>query len=106
MCGENRRWYRLSVVSKQTLFDTDEVMPSVGKLFKLPDAIVRIILSHVSMFKVARNGDFILSRYGIDDFVGLKKFNNINVEISQVKFNQKKSTLIRIGQFYLYPAIT
>ena len=65
-------------------------MPSIGKLFYLPDAIVRIILSDVGMFKVTKNGDFILNRNGIDTFSGLNKFNNSNFEIYQVKFCQKK----------------
>ena len=38
--------------------------------------------------------------------VGLNKFNNVNVEISQVKFGQKRSKFIRIGHCDLHLAIT
>ena len=81
------------------LFKTDKAFSSIGKIFNLPDAIVRIILSHVGMFKVTINGDFILNRIGIDSFVGLNKLNNSNVEMSQMKFGQKRRTFIRIGSF-------
>lgn len=79
-------------------FETDEVMPSLGKLLNLPDSAVRIILRQIGVCKLGKDSDdYCINRKGIDVFKAKNKFNNSNIEVSECKINQKRRYYIRLG---------
>ena len=83
--------------------EADNIMPSVGKLFSLPDKAVNVIFTKTGICKHAKDHVHQMNCKGIEEFKGQKKFDNKNIEVTQCKFNGKRAWHIRFGCTPLSP---
>ena len=68
--NEKGWWYRVSLKPNAVAHEADNIMPSVGKLFSLPDKAMNVIFTKTGICKHAKDHVCQMNCKGIEEFKG------------------------------------
>ena len=94
VCSEKGLWCRLPLNANADSPEMDEIVPSIGVLFGLPDVAIVTMLKAIGFYKINRDEQSCIDMNGVESFYCKNMFNNTNFEISKSRLDEKDHTML------------